>query len=274
MVADACALSAKNNVPQAQTSDNSICVDPFCTYAPPKLTGKGMAEAAREIMRAGRINYKLIPYSDKQKGLQEAQLFLNRNHVAFVDPLLIAASVGDLQLRKMFSTPCIDKLSHFQVLGLNATGPFFVYQFNAPSGDKQKRYTAVAVFGRADTPSISAESYAHRVQAERSSGVVRVLTPGTQCDFLESLPLQTREARRVSKHKYMPRLAGMGYQNGRPFFYELVSVDSNHTLYVFQLQMPRLETTTQTLNVYRAYITDLQPDFDPFTIVNKQEKLP
>jgi hypothetical protein len=248
------------------------CVEPFCTYAPPKLTGQGMANALFEILRASPINQYMITDETSSISLPKVQELLTDKNIKFVDPTLVAEKVDDPKLVAMFGKGCLEKLTHFPASGIDATGPFFVYKFHGPA-EKEDRYIALSVFGVTNDKVAAARSYVDRVKEERSSGINYIFDSVKKCNPITTAEIHTKQARRDSKYSAWPRLFGVGYQDGSPFFYELLSLQSKSRFYELYLQYARITPNDEVKN-YWATVGYFPNEIDPFTIVNKQKALP
>jgi hypothetical protein len=214
----------------------------------------------------------MISFETSEISTPKVQSLLNDKNLKFVDPILVAEKIDDPKLVAMFGKACLEKLTHFPLAGIDATGPFFVYKFHGPS-EKEDRYIALSVFGITNDKVAAARSYADRVKEERSSGLVYTFQSVKDCKYISRMPTKTRHGNKESKHDSFPRLFGLLYQNDAPLFYELLSLRSESRFYNFYLNYPNLGEKYDPTE-YWATVGYFPNAINPFDIVNKQKVLP
>lgn len=259
----------------ADTQAAADCVDPFCTYAPPLLTGDGMAAAVREIISATPA--KNAWGYQGQDGFSWDTFLKQPEKFQFVSPYFIARRKDDTALAKQLGRKCITTLTEQDTstqTPLSATGPVYLYRIR-PSLAAEQEYTGVLVYGYAPTGTVQGMSFEQRVAAAQSSNRFFVLMPGKNCKILRTYQPDpwVRSGKQFTKTFY-PTFFGVGYFDGKLLLYSLSNRDSlieKQPHYRFTLALGWPEARDFEDAAYQDFI-NFPPTFDPFAIVARHKQ--
>ncbi len=249
-----------------QLSGAAACVEPFCSFAPVKLSAVDMADAVRKIVAQGEINYQFTSYNRNERNAPPAKKFLANNDLQYVDPTFIAENINDKRLHDLFSEDCLYKLTHKKASGSSSVGPFFVYHMVM----NKEPHIVVAIFGWSigvDQKDDPEKGY----NFSESTGFVNVLKDNTSCEIVRGRMLSARPAATDAKNPYLPRFFGVGYDHGKPFAYELSGKTFYKNLYSLEYWglNPEVHDPDQRWFVYISRFPD---DFNPFTLLSDKKE--
>jgi hypothetical protein len=263
-----------------QINDNPpACTEPFCSYAPPRLTGNGMAEAAREIINAAKTTEFISPQSNDHGTLFDA--FRQNDHFKFLSPFLVAERKDDPRLIQDLDAECIDRLTKIEYedgQSSEFSGPIFLYDIEMPEelfGD----HIGVLVFGGASDTRVLGLSFRQRVEQADSMGLFYLLESRGSCDPVFTWSIGGRNTTEFVG-QFSPRVVGIGSHNSDLFIYSLQSFDLISTplrTYSFFWLRGAWSPSDRTWLFRQSgavLLSDFPSDFNPFAAVNDQEALP
>ena len=243
------------------------CKEPFCTYAPPKLSGEVMADSVREIMKMADH----VTSMDKNNVLLDD--FINGKQFTFLSPYLVVEHRGDPALKKLFSESCLVKITEKNYLSKpngEDSGPFYLYDIQLPNEDLKRK--AMFVYGLASNP-----------YKDAVIGYFVIFDSGSECTFLHKISIwgwdfrlrtEENQSRDVRPKKFDPEFAGLGYYKHAPFIYYFQGYSKNNIhLYNFiwyhgeeQFSNAKeFKSPSTTANFQRFPKT-----FNPYDIVNQK----
>ena len=245
------------------------CSEPFCTYAPPKLSGEVMADTVREIMKnASSIDF----YKDKSEKNALLENFISGNQFRFLSPYLIAEHRNNSELNKLFSKSCLIKITEKEYLNKpngDDSGPFYLYDVKLPH-ENIKRH-AMFVYGLASNP-----------YKDGVIGYFIIFDSVENCTFLHRVSIwgwdyrlrkKPEFIRQEGSRKFVPEFSGFGYFRNQPFLYFFQGIGKNVPVYSFiwysgvdQLENAKEFKSPSTV----INFSDFPKNFNPFNIVNQK----
>jgi hypothetical protein len=269
-------------IPQAQATEprtnQTICVEPFCTYAPPKLTGRGMAEATRNVLKAAHhypaITYPKPPSQNDKDFLDD---FITNRNLTFLDPTLVVENIDDQRIAQFLNAACIYNLTHGGIKAhpTSTKGPLLI--FDLGSAANNQHYIGAFIFGFDHDEYVDEES---KIRKSHDLANFVLITGGPKCEKIDTFPLNQRGKPSSRGLPYTPHLAGLVHYKGQLIAYEW-SRDSRdgglgRNYYYFHWQILNI-TKPVTQPAYALAIMDYgqeSPFYDPTPIINRQEILP
>jgi hypothetical protein len=268
-----------------KTTGAAHCAEPFCTYAPPQLTGNGMASAVRAVIRAASRTTEHFHEPRSRPKLTLSAFADDGPDFHFISPFLVATTVDDPKLLPILGRDCISKLAtvHYTRTPTDiATGPVYLYHIRSTS-DSPTQYLAALVYGFAPENTVGKHSLNDRVANDHSGGRFSIFTPSHNCEAFYTLPFYGREEKQHAAAFY-PNFFGVGYYKKDILVYSLESISSKtqtRPYYRFEwhlgLEAPSNPSHTVSAGSISngAYsLPEFSSTFDPFAIVNQQERLP
>lgn len=272
-------FDARNGLADPAAGNQAVCVEPFCTYGPPKLSADAMAAATREIIAAAQkvdLGFPPEKWPEEQAFLDA---FLAGDGFEFISPSYIAEGRQDLHLLDMLDPDCIRHLTEIEYENGppdDFTGPFYLYNVK-PSLGSSDEYSALFVFGGATKTRHKGMNFDERVEWSQSTGRFYILDRNRRCERLFTWSISGREEREFVT-RYTPRFAGVGYYEGAFLVYALQGINTlidpaaYRFAWQFGTQPPQKKRKTDRYG--SALLPSFPEDFDPFAIVNRQESLP
>jgi hypothetical protein len=259
-----------------------VCAEPFCTYAPPKLTGDGMAAAVREIISTPHEVHS-DSFLGGHRGADRISLetFLNdRKDFHFLSPYYVAKTKADPNLIKLIGKTCVSNLTTVYTQGgiddQASLGPVFLYRLQ-PSRTSSQDLIVALVYGFAASYQVRGMSYADRVASEQSWGYFSIFKPNSGCKDAPHFQVLGRGCKKCVAAIY-PSFFGVGYYKDKPLIYELVSLTSSKEAKPYYSFSWHIGFTKQNHRVHfessgSTAITDFPSGFNPIDIVNRHDAL-
>jgi hypothetical protein len=260
------------------------CREPFCTYAPPKLSGDDMAAAVRKLITSAKDPIYRLPFNSNERDPVKMHTpdpvmkdFVANKNFKFLTPSLVIESRSDPRLQEMFGEECLLKLTQDNYTkkpnGLDS-GPFYFYDVKTTAKSKTT-YKAVIIYGIDST-----------IYLDDEIGRFIIFKPNTKCDALYKMSIRgaDRFRHRAESQKYSDRLeyapifSGLAYYKNDLFYYkatgDIVGEKTDPSIFYGLAWYNGLLNNSKGSLLFKengsADISPLPKSFDPFSLLNKE----
>ena len=249
-----------------EESDNCYGIrGPFCSYAPPKLSGEEMASLVRKIMlKAERPDF----HGEYDLSALIVDFIKNENF-EFVSPVIVSEKQESSGLQKLFGNECLEKLtykSYTQPNNAEDDGPFYVFETGYPRAD-DPAHVILQVYG------LISNSY-----KDADVGYTYIFKDASSCDVKSKTSITGWDHRKRAERElkdgviFGPTFSGFGYYKGEPFLYFFDGENSGNGygwVYKFSWYFGDKQISLSSCGDY-PHVVNFHPypaNFNPFSVV-------